>query len=154
MRFTESILAFDCWNQVRPWCLTASHRGVYHINCRVGILYMVIRHWLNSDWHMALIWIWYDMPSYSKSMMTSSNGNILRVTGHWCGEFTGPRWIKGQWRGALMFSLIWFKYFGIPLYFETTASYCPKHFALEVRAWVSYFILQMTTSYFTCHNLS
>ena len=27
------------------------------------------------------------------SMMTSSNGNIFRVTGHLCGEFTGPRWI-------------------------------------------------------------
>ena len=24
---------------------------------------------------------------------TSSNGNIFRVTGHLCGEFTGPRWI-------------------------------------------------------------
>ena len=33
-------------------------------------------------------------------MMTSSNGNIFRVTGHLWGEFTG------QWRGALMFSLI------------------------------------------------
>ena len=34
---------------------------------------------------------------YSKSapyiMMTSSNGNIFRVPGHLCGEFTGPRWI-------------------------------------------------------------
>ena len=29
-------------------------------------------------------------PSYY--MMTSSNGNIFRVTGHLCGEFTGPRW--------------------------------------------------------------
>ena len=28
-----------------------------------------------------------------KIMMTSSNGNIFRVTGHLCGEFTGPRWI-------------------------------------------------------------
>ena len=28
-----------------------------------------------------------------KDMMTSSNGNIFRVTGHLCGEFTGPRWI-------------------------------------------------------------
>ena len=27
------------------------------------------------------------------TMMTSSNVNIFRVTGHWCGEFTGPRWI-------------------------------------------------------------
>ena len=26
-------------------------------------------------------------------MMTSSNGDIFRVTGHLCGEFTGPRWI-------------------------------------------------------------
>ena len=26
-------------------------------------------------------------------MMTSSNGNIFRVTGHLGGEFTGPRWI-------------------------------------------------------------
>ena len=25
------------------------------------------------------------------NMMTSSNGNIFRVTGHLCGEFTGPR---------------------------------------------------------------
>ena len=24
-------------------------------------------------------------------MMTSSNGDIFRVTGHFCGEFTGPR---------------------------------------------------------------
>ena len=41
--------------------------------------------------------------------MTSSNGNIFRVTAHLCGEFTGHRWIprnKCQWRGALMFSLI------------------------------------------------
>ena len=37
--------------------------------------------------------------------MTSSNGNIFRVTGLLCGEFTGPRH-KGQWRGALMLPLI------------------------------------------------
>ena len=42
-------------------------------------------------------------------MMTSSNGNIFRVTGHLCREFTGHRWIpriNGQQRGALMLSLI------------------------------------------------
>ena len=27
-------------------------------------------------------------------MMTSSNGTIFRATGHLCGEFTGPRWIR------------------------------------------------------------
>ena len=29
----------------------------------------------------------------SRSMMTSSNGNIFRVTGHLCWEFPGHRWI-------------------------------------------------------------
>ena len=43
-------------------------------------------------------------------MMTSSNGNIFRVTGPLYGEFTGHRRIprtKGQWREALIFSLIY-----------------------------------------------
>ena len=30
---------------------------------------------------------------WDDDMMTSSNGNIFRVTGHLCGEFTGLRWI-------------------------------------------------------------
>ena len=38
-----------------------------------------------------------DAPYYAiprdNNMMTSSNGNILRVTGPLCGEFTGRRWI-------------------------------------------------------------
>ena len=42
--------------------------------------------------------------------MTSSNGNIFRVTGPLCGEFTSlrciPRMQEGQWRGTLIFSLI------------------------------------------------
>ena len=32
----------------------------------------------------------------SYTMMTSWNGNIFRVTGHLCGEFTGRRWIPAQ----------------------------------------------------------
>ena len=42
-------------------------------------------------------------------IMTSSNGNIFRVTGALCGVFTGHRWIpltKASRRGAFMFSLI------------------------------------------------
>ena len=30
---------------------------------------------------------------FGNYMMTSSNGNIFRVNGPLCGEFTGPRWI-------------------------------------------------------------
>ena len=39
--------------------------------------------------------IWWDAfgSAFWLHMMTSSNGNIFRVTGHLCGEFTGPRWI-------------------------------------------------------------
>ena len=41
-------------------------------------------------------------------MMTSSNGNSFRITGPLCGESPVPVKSphKGQWRGALMFSLI------------------------------------------------
>ena len=66
----------------------------------------------------------WDVPWWVlKHMMTSSNGNIIRVTGPLCGEFTGHRWLpltkpvtqsfavnsphKSQWRRALIFSLIW-----------------------------------------------
>ena len=35
---------------------------------------------------------WFDQLN-KIYMMTSSNGNIFRVTGHLCGEFTGLRWI-------------------------------------------------------------
>ena len=44
-----------------------------------------------------------------QSMMTSSNGNTFRVTGHLCGEFTDDRWIpitKPVMRGFDVFSLI------------------------------------------------
>ena len=33
------------------------------------------------------------LEGWISNMMTSSNGNIFRVTGHMCGEFTGRRWI-------------------------------------------------------------
>ena len=34
-------------------------------------------------------------------MMTSSNGNIFRVTGHLCGELTGLRWIPRTKQGRI-----------------------------------------------------
>ena len=41
-------------------------------------------------------------------MMTSSNGNIFRVTGHLCGEFTGPRWIlHTKASDAELWCLLW-----------------------------------------------
>ena len=43
--------------------------------------------------HMIRALFGFVMVRYSQFMMTSSNGNIFRVTGHLCGEFIGPRWI-------------------------------------------------------------
>ena len=72
-----------------------------------------------DDFIEGLSWWHHDMTMYGRitdrltidcTMMTSSNGNLFCVTGHLCSEFTGPRWIpltKGQWRGALMFSMIY-----------------------------------------------
>ena len=42
-----------------------------------------------DTWHPGVLLLYRHMDI----MMTSSNGNIFRVTGHLCGEFTGPRWI-------------------------------------------------------------
>ena len=59
----------------------------------------------DRKWKNICNMIVYIVPNYVKflnsgytshrmnSMMTSSNGNIFRVTGHLCEEFTGPRWI-------------------------------------------------------------
>ena len=41
-------------------------------------------------------------------MMTSSNGNLFRVTGHLCGEFTGPRWIpRTKTTDAELWCFLW-----------------------------------------------
>ena len=64
-------------------------------------------------WNILMMWVLHGFATYYGTghldMMTSSNGNIFRVTGPLCGEFTGDLWIphtKGQRRGALMFPLI------------------------------------------------
>ena len=49
-----------------------------------------IGYFLFVDFHLKI----HTHNSHSKNaMMTSSNGNIFRVTGPLCGEFTGDRWI-------------------------------------------------------------
>ena len=78
---------------------TASISFIYAMKCAI------VTH-CDSPW----------IPQRVIFMMTSSNGNIFRATGHLCGEFTGElRGIhrspvnsphKGQWRGAFVFLLI------------------------------------------------
>ena len=50
--------------------------------------------------HEPIIW--------SKFIMTSSNGNIFRVTDHLCGEFTGSRWIpRTKASDAELWCFVW-----------------------------------------------
>ena len=47
--------------------------------------------------------------THCRLMMTSSNGNIFRVTGHLCGKFTGPRWIsRTKASDAELWCFLWF----------------------------------------------
>ena len=51
----------------------------------------------------------FNTALWPTGMMTSSNGNIFRVTGHLCGEFSGDRWIprtKASDAGLWSFFLI------------------------------------------------
>ena len=50
--------------------------------------------WMRMFDHQAWVRKW--LQPRKTSMMTSSNGNIFRVTGPLCGEFTGHRWIPSQ----------------------------------------------------------
>ena len=76
---------------------------------------LILRHCNTNQWQSKYVWYflqnmstvsvgfdlwwlvcWFVEPlrtNNSENMMTSSNGNIFRVTGHFCGEFTGLRWI-------------------------------------------------------------
>ena len=106
------------------------HRWIPLINANDVLMFSLICAWqqLGKHWRP----LWFETPSRSlwrhcnetskisgyglasntgtfSFMMTSSNGNIFRVTAPLWGECTDHRWIpphKGQWRGALTFSLI------------------------------------------------
>ena len=87
--------------RTRPWIMiVSSGRMMFiflrNIHTRHPIIHpkcsqrgRVIRHLL---WGHVLNNVIHTL-SFSCSIMTSSNGNIFRVTGPLCGEFTGHRWI-------------------------------------------------------------
>ena len=54
----------------------------FHTSCKSDFIWRQYRHWLTAERSLENI-----------CLMTSSNGNIFRVTGHLCGEFTGHGWI-------------------------------------------------------------
>ena len=67
---------------------------------------------LMPEQKMVAILKWHFQIHFSSDKMMSSNGNIFRVTGLLCGEFTGRRWIPltkasdaGLW--CFLWSLPW-----------------------------------------------
>ena len=110
-----------------------------------------------GQWHGPLIFTWKGIIVcvYRIPIMTSSNGNIFRVTGPLCEDFTGVRGIhrspvnspqKGQWRGTLMFSLIcalnkrlskhlWGWWFETPS--RSLWRHCNEMVLSEIKTWIS-----------------
>ena len=64
-----------------------------------GKLYAFVNHTVYNTVHQMTYCLLNDTlanrfhVAFKYSMMTSSNGNFFRVTGHLCGEFIGLRWI-------------------------------------------------------------
>ena len=53
--------------------------------------------------------LWQTKGYFGQSLMTSSNGNIFRVIGLLCGEFTGHRWIpQTKANDAELWCFLWF----------------------------------------------
>ena len=73
-------MCYEIANQLRYGCHVTSRRDVL-------VIRLPLFHWFGRLDHWQMSRDTDDMPH---SMVTSSNGNIFRVTGPLCGEFTGP----------------------------------------------------------------
>ena len=83
----ERIFIFDEW-KILPWL----KYSLYLSNFRIPIS-MVVNYRHISNISHTLVGNKRVDHSDVVGMMTSSNGNIIHVTGYLCGEFTGHRWI-------------------------------------------------------------
>ena len=82
------------------------HRIRYWLGADQATSHYLNQCWPNSTTHICSTrekWVKHHWQSSCTDISPSSNGNIFRVTGPFCGEFAGH---KGRWRGALMIPLI------------------------------------------------
>ena len=101
-RLSDNLDRFKLVQTVQCCCLNR-HSADYKKFPFSKSLIINFEKWLWPQWNVQ------DSEDRHDYMMTSSNGNIFRITGPLCGEFTGERWIprtNGQWRRTLIFSLI------------------------------------------------
>ena len=101
--------------QLSPWCFETPWRSCYviekieseaHSHQWPILLRKLTQVKLNCHWNSMAVYHLGKHTVNFLSMMASSNGNIFRVTGHLCGEFTGHPWIPRTKARDLMFSLI------------------------------------------------
>ena len=104
---------------------------------------------LYFDYHFSIVGsLWFRLTISSSSssssssatidsMMTSSNRNIFRVTGHLCrSPVNSPH--KGQWRGAFMFSLMcaWINRWANNREARDLSRYCAHHDVIVMQVFV------------------
>ena len=95
-------------SSVNVFCL---HNGSFDCDIEPGMRVLKLRSFI-SPREIFLILQKYPIHPFNHSnfwhIMTSSNGNIFRVTGHLCGEFTGPRWIpRTKASGTELWCFLW-----------------------------------------------
>ena len=71
-----------------PWQMTNDAERV-SMSWRHKVHAIYTGHLVHDMWYR----VYFVFRKSDLFMMTSSNGNIFRITGHLCGEFTGHRWI-------------------------------------------------------------
>ena len=94
----------NCWPNTRIAGDLRRHRAHYDVTVlTVHQIQPYVRKCIRRVGDTAQLWT----PHYL-CMMTSWNGNIFRVTGHLCGEFTGPRWIlHTKASNAVLWCYLW-----------------------------------------------
>ena len=98
-------LAGELWGLLRKLEKTACVITTPHcITCKTAITAAEHKSWFDLTKHTPI-----SPSSASYVMMTSLNGNIFRVTGPLCGEFTGHRWIpRTKASDAELWCFLWF----------------------------------------------
>ena len=99
VKSTENKNTWSMWQNFPTWSYLQEPKMKerWRVNMKFFMLYVFIFMgfsyvYLPVNWQY-LIFFSFSPTDSCLFMMTSSNGNICRVTGHLCGEFTGPRWI-------------------------------------------------------------
>ena len=70
--------------------IAISHEICTWICCALFLFVVLVMPYLGQIRVNLTTFFGYPSLALRQSMMTSSNGNIFRITGHLCGEFTGP----------------------------------------------------------------